>query len=217
MNDIRKNTKDGMVDIKIVGIGGGGNNVLNNLIEMGGENADFIALDTDAEKLASSLATHKILIGENFTCGDGTEKGSNRSARKFSKALNRTDKHISIYKSEQARAEGRMIKAQRKGNQKKYDKNKQYHDELSSRIQGLENTQKQTYHDAKEGAGMAVSSRARTRDVQAGRQFTRWFFLGLLPAAIGSGIDYHKYGKEGAGLVKGQKWDVYMPLDNESR
>ena len=146
----------------------------------------------------------------------GTEKGSNRSARKFAKALNRTDKHISIYKSEQARAEGRMIKAQRKGNQKKYDKNKQYHDELSSRIQGLENTQQQTYHDAKEGAGMDVSSRARTRDVQAGRQFTRWFFLGLLPAAIGSGIDYHKYGKEGAGLVEGQRWDVYMPLDDKS-
>ena len=75
MNDIRKNTKDGMVDIKIVGIGGGGNNVLNNLIEMGVENADFIALDTDAEKLTSSLATHKILIGENFARGDGTEEG----------------------------------------------------------------------------------------------------------------------------------------------
>ena len=76
MSDIRKNAKDGLVDIKVVGIGGGGINVLNTLIGMGLEGADFIALDTDADKLASSLASKQILIGENITRRDGIDEGS---------------------------------------------------------------------------------------------------------------------------------------------
>ncbi|BAL83077.1 putative cell division protein FtsZ [Selenomonas ruminantium subsp. lactilytica TAM6421] len=75
MSYIRKNAKDGLVDIKVVGIGGGGINVLNTLIKMGLENADFIAMDTDAEKLASSLASKKILIGENIFGVDSNVEG----------------------------------------------------------------------------------------------------------------------------------------------
>ncbi len=68
MLDRRKNSKAGFVNMKIVGIGGGGNSVVNTLIDMGLSNADFIALDTDAKKLISSVASKHLLLDD----GDGT-------------------------------------------------------------------------------------------------------------------------------------------------
>ncbi|MCL4369851.1 MAG: cell division protein FtsZ, partial [Chloroflexi bacterium] len=49
--------------MKIVGVGGGGNNALNRMIEAGIRGVDFIAVNTDAQALEMSQATHKIAIG----------------------------------------------------------------------------------------------------------------------------------------------------------
>ncbi len=61
--------------IKVVGVGGGGNNGVNRMIDAGLKGAEFIAINTDAQALASSRATHKVQIGENLTRGLGA--GSN--------------------------------------------------------------------------------------------------------------------------------------------
>ncbi len=53
----------GFTEIKIVGVGGGGNNALNRMIEAGIRGVDFIAVNTDAQALEMSLATRRVPIG----------------------------------------------------------------------------------------------------------------------------------------------------------
>ncbi|HIJ85710.1 MAG: cell division protein FtsZ [Magnetococcales bacterium] len=57
--------------IKVVGVGGGGGNAINNMIHSGLEGVEFIVANTDAQALARNLATIRIQIGENVTRGLG--------------------------------------------------------------------------------------------------------------------------------------------------
>lgn len=57
--------------IKVVGVGGAGNNAVNNMVVNNLSNVEFIALNTDKQALSTSLATHKIQIGEKITRGLG--------------------------------------------------------------------------------------------------------------------------------------------------
>lgn len=57
--------------IKVVGVGGGGNNAVNCMIEAGLKGVEFLAINTDAQALSRSLAPHKIQIGEKLTRGLG--------------------------------------------------------------------------------------------------------------------------------------------------
>lgn len=57
--------------IKVVGVGGAGGNAVNRMIEGGLKGVDFIAINTDAQVLESSLAPHKIQIGSKITRGLG--------------------------------------------------------------------------------------------------------------------------------------------------
>ncbi|GFN35976.1 cell division protein FtsZ [Tepidimicrobium xylanilyticum] len=61
--------------IKVVGVGGGGNNAVNRMIECGVRGIDFIAINTDRQALNSSRAELKLQIGEKLTKGLGA--GSN--------------------------------------------------------------------------------------------------------------------------------------------
>lgn len=61
--------------IKVVGVGGGGTNAINRMIESGLKGVEFIAINTDAQQLAMSQADIKIHIGEKVTRGLGA--GSN--------------------------------------------------------------------------------------------------------------------------------------------
>lgn len=63
------------VNIKVVGVGGGGNNAVNRMISSNVRGVDFIAINTDRQALQKSAATHKIAIGEKVTKGHGA--GSN--------------------------------------------------------------------------------------------------------------------------------------------
>ena len=67
--------KKQVAKIKIIGIGGGGNNSLNRMKEIGIKGGELIAINTDAQDLLYTDADHKILIGKELTQGLGA--GSN--------------------------------------------------------------------------------------------------------------------------------------------
>lgn len=57
--------------IRVIGLGGGGNNAVNRMIETGMQGVEFIAANTDAQVLATSLADVRIQIGDYLTRGLG--------------------------------------------------------------------------------------------------------------------------------------------------
>ena len=57
--------------VKVIGIGGGGNNALNTMISYQLSGVDFIAANTDAQALAENMAPIKLQLGENLTKGLG--------------------------------------------------------------------------------------------------------------------------------------------------
>jgi cell division protein FtsZ len=57
--------------ITVIGVGGAGGNAINNMIEADLQGVDFVAANTDAQALASSLATRKIQLGAKITQGLG--------------------------------------------------------------------------------------------------------------------------------------------------
>jgi cell division protein FtsZ len=60
-----------VADIKVIGIGGGGSNAINRMINAGITGVEFIATNTDAQALALSNAKLKIQIGDKLTKGLG--------------------------------------------------------------------------------------------------------------------------------------------------
>ncbi|GAA0445821.1 cell division protein FtsZ [Lentibacillus halophilus] len=66
---------DQLATIKVIGVGGGGSNAVNRMIEHGVEGVEFIAVNTDAQALNLSNAETKLQLGEKLTRGLGA--GSN--------------------------------------------------------------------------------------------------------------------------------------------
>ena len=64
-------TQDQLANIKVIGVGGGGNNAVNRMIEHGVQGVDFIAVNTDAQALNLSKAETKMQIGGKLTRGLG--------------------------------------------------------------------------------------------------------------------------------------------------
>ena len=62
---------ENVVTIKVVGVGGAGNNVVNRMVSSGTKGVEFIAVNTDKQALSISSATQKIQIGEKLTHGQG--------------------------------------------------------------------------------------------------------------------------------------------------
>ena len=60
-----------VVKIKVIGIGGAGNNVVNRMIEAGVDGVDFVVVNTDKQDLNKSICPNKIQIGETLTGGMG--------------------------------------------------------------------------------------------------------------------------------------------------
>ncbi len=89
---------DSVVNIKVVGVGGGGNNVVNRMVRTGTKGVDFIAVNTDKQALSVSSATYKIQIGEKLTNGQGAgsdpeigRKSAEENRTQISKALEDAD------------------------------------------------------------------------------------------------------------------------------
>lgn len=62
---------DGTATIKVIGVGGAGNNAVNRMIDAGIKNVEFISVNTDRQALNLSKAGSKIQIGEKLTRGLG--------------------------------------------------------------------------------------------------------------------------------------------------
>jgi len=75
------------VQIKVIGVGGGGGNAVNRMVSSGVQGAEFIAVNTDKQALGVSTATHKIQIGERTTrgMGAGSEPGIGMKAAEESR------------------------------------------------------------------------------------------------------------------------------------
>ena len=70
-NDDNNYMMDGSANIKVIGVGGAGNNAVNRMIEAGIKNVEFIAINTDRQALLLSKAPSRIQIGEKITRGLG--------------------------------------------------------------------------------------------------------------------------------------------------
>jgi len=62
---------ESFAQIKVIGVGGGGTNAVNRMIEEGLPGVDFIAVNTDAQALLMSRASHRLRIGDKLTRGLG--------------------------------------------------------------------------------------------------------------------------------------------------
>ena len=65
------NEVDLVTQIKVIGVGGGGGNAVNRMVESGVQGIEFIVVNTDKQVLNNSKATHNIQIGEKATNGQG--------------------------------------------------------------------------------------------------------------------------------------------------
>ena len=65
------NNSDQLVQIKVIGVGGGGGNAVNRMVDSGVKCVDFICVNTDRQALLRSKANQKIQIGEKITHGKG--------------------------------------------------------------------------------------------------------------------------------------------------
>ena len=68
---IYEDSFDPDVNIKVIGVGGGGGNALNCMVSSGVQDIEYIAVNTDAKALNNSKATSKIQIGAKLTKGRG--------------------------------------------------------------------------------------------------------------------------------------------------
>ena len=89
---------DTVVNIKVIGVGGGGNNVVNRMVRSGTKGVEFVAVNTDKQALNVSSATYKIQIWEKLTHGQGAgsdpevgRKSAEESRQQIAKALEDTD------------------------------------------------------------------------------------------------------------------------------
>ena len=73
---------DSGVNIKVIGVGGGGNNAVNRMISTNIRGVEFIAVNTDSQVLDTSCAAKKLVIGDKITRGKGA--GSNPEVGKRS-------------------------------------------------------------------------------------------------------------------------------------
>ena len=87
-----------VVQIKVIGVGGGGGNAIDRMIESGVKGVDFIAINTDQQALNRSMATEKVTIGDNSTKGKGAgakpemgSKAASESREKIAEQLKGAD------------------------------------------------------------------------------------------------------------------------------
>ena len=69
--EVSNELMDEVVQIKVIGVGGGGGNAINRMVDAGVKGVEFIAINTDRAALFLSKADTKIQIGERATKGQG--------------------------------------------------------------------------------------------------------------------------------------------------
>ncbi len=93
-----ENTNETIVNIKVIGVGGGGNNAVNRMIQGGLRGVEFITINTDKQALVHSSAPRKLQIGEKLTKGFGAgsnpdvgKKAAEETRSELAKVLENTD------------------------------------------------------------------------------------------------------------------------------
>ncbi len=89
MFELNNSNLNEFAHVKVVGVGGGGVNSLNRLINMGLQDASFIAINTDAQALLKSTAPTRVQIGDRVTRGLGA--GSNQEIGEIAAKESRED------------------------------------------------------------------------------------------------------------------------------
>ena len=91
-------SEDRVVKIKVIGVGGAGNNVINRMIGAGVSGVDFVVINTDKQDLNKSVCANKVQIGEKLTNGMGAgskpevgQKSAEESRAQIAKVLENTD------------------------------------------------------------------------------------------------------------------------------
>ena len=89
---------ENVVTLKVVGVGGAGNNVVNRMVKSGAQGIEYVAINTDKQALAVSSADQKIQIGEKLTHGQGAgsdpevgKRSAEESRNNIAKSLENTD------------------------------------------------------------------------------------------------------------------------------
>ena len=80
------------VNIKVIGVGGGGNNAVNRMITSGVKGVDFIAINTDKQALKKCVAPTQLVIGEKITNGFGAGSNPEIGERAAEEAVNEIKK-----------------------------------------------------------------------------------------------------------------------------
>ena len=89
---------ENVVTLKVVGVGGAGNNVVNRMVKSGTQGIEYVAINTDKQALAVSSADQKIQSGEKLTHGQGAgsdpevgKRSAEESRNNIAKSLENTD------------------------------------------------------------------------------------------------------------------------------
>src|SRR3990172_6598848 len=92
------NQLESFARIKVVGVGGGGCNAVNRMIEEGLQGVEFVAVNTDAQALMLAKASTRVRIGEKLTRGLGSggnsevgKKAADESAEELYEVLKGSD------------------------------------------------------------------------------------------------------------------------------
>jgi cell division protein FtsZ len=96
--DFKAEVPENVVNIKVIGIGGAGNNVVNRMVKAGTQGVEFIAIYTDKQALSVSNADQKLQIGEKMTKGQGAgsdpeigKRSAEESRNNIAKVLENAD------------------------------------------------------------------------------------------------------------------------------
>ena len=92
--DFKADGPENVVNIKVIGIGGAGNNVVNRMVKAGTQGVEFIAVNTDKQALAVSNADQKVQIGEKTTRGQGAGSDPEVGKRSAEESRNNISKVI---------------------------------------------------------------------------------------------------------------------------
>ena len=87
--------KQNVTNIKVIGVGGGGGNAVNRMVEAGLNGVEFVAMNTDQQALVNSKATQKVQLGAKLTKGRGAgadpevgQRAAEESKDEIANALN---------------------------------------------------------------------------------------------------------------------------------
>jgi len=97
-NAISNNQIESFARIKVVGVGGGGCNAVDRMIDEGLQGVEFVAVNTDAQSLMLSKASLRVRVGEKLTRGLGSggdpetgRKATEESAEELYRVLKDSD------------------------------------------------------------------------------------------------------------------------------